>query len=333
VSRAAMDSFDLQGYGIDPDPLLGQNFLIDKTLINQEVELLGLSEKDSVLEIGPGMGSLTERILERCASVAVIEKDRRFERRLSELGSSRSGLRILWADAMEADIPPFTKVISNLPFRIALPLAFRILEHDFDLGVLVFQKRLALRICAKSSEDHFCRISVQIQRLADVSIVRIIPPEAFVPRPAVDCALVLVKKRVKFSVPDELYFKRVLDYLFFRRESRCRDVLGELLSSRRRILRSCVSALGAKAGAEVKSLDIRDFGLITGVLHDNSVDVPAIPDNLKRISQKLGKGGGHDGHQRHARAGDGRLERDRPGHRAGARPTGRKPGHHGTKRG
>ncbi len=328
-----MDCFDFQGYGIDPDPLLGQNFLVDKALINQEVGLLGLSEKDSVLEIGPGMGCLTERILERSASVTVIEKDRRFERRLLELGASRPGLRIIWADAMNADIPPFTKIVSNLPFRIALPLTFRILEHDFDRAVLVFQKRLALRICAKSSEDHFCRVSVQIQRLADVSIVRIIPPEAFLPKPAVDCALVLMKKRVKFGVPDESYFKRVLDYLFFRRESPCREVLGGLLPARPRILHSCVSALGAKAGAMVKSLGIRDFGLITGILHDNSVDVPVIPDNLKRISQKLKQGGGHEGHQGHARAGDGRLQRDRPGHRAGARPTGRKPGHHGAKRG
>jgi 16S rRNA (adenine1518-N6/adenine1519-N6)-dimethyltransferase len=328
-----MENFDFESYGITPDPGLGQNFLVDKTLIEEEVELLSLSREDSVFEIGPGMGWVTERVLPRCGSMTVMEKDRRFEGRLSGLAAAFPNLRILWADALESDFPPFTKILSNLPFRIALPLTFKILERNFTAGALVFQKRLADRICAESGEDHFCRITVQIRRLADARLARVISPDAFVPRPAVQCALLLVKKRVKFDVPDEAYFKRVLDFLFFRRDSRCRDVLAGLFSGGERVFRSCMSELGAAGNAAVKTLGVRDFGLITRVLHANAVDVPVIPDDLKRVSQKINKGEGYGGHQRYARPGDGSLQRNRPGHREGARPPGREPPHRRPRRG
>jgi ribosomal RNA small subunit methyltransferase A len=328
-----MDSSDFKRYGITPDPLLGQNFLVDRKLIEEEVGLLALTREDSVLEIGPGMGWVTERVLEECGSAAVIEKDRRFERRLSEIGASRPNLSIIWGDALETDFPRFTKVVSNLPFRVALPITFRLLGRDFDRGALVFQKRLADRICAGSGGDHFCRISVQIQRLAETRLVRIIPPDAFVPRPSVDCALVLVKKRVMFPVPDEAYFKRVLDFLFFRRESRCREVIAGLFGGNGGALRECMSGLAAVGDVVVKFLDIGDFGLIAGVLHGHAVDVPVISNEMKRISQRIVKGDEYGGHQRHARPGDGRLQRNRPGYRAGARPPGRRPRGHGPKRG
>ncbi len=272
---------------IEPDPLLGQNFLVDEALIRREVDLLALTDADSVLEIGPGPGTVTERILAARASVSmsVIEKDRRFEARLGVLAASHPGLTVVWGDALEAELPPFTKAVSNLPFRIALPLIFRMLERDFDRAVLICQKRLADRMCAARGEDHYCRVSVQIQRLADARVVCAVPPRAFHPRPAVDCALVLLEKRVKFAVPDEEYFKRVLDYLFFRRGESCRDAVSGLVGGRDRFPRE----LQASAEKAVESLTIPEFGAIARALHTRGLQIPVIPNEMKRKVQKLRK--------------------------------------------
>jgi len=328
-----MDAFEYRTHGIIPDPLLGQNFLIDRSVMEQEIELLSLSRDDSVLEIGPGMGWVTEMILPRCGSMTVVEKDRRFEPRLAGLGAAHPNLRIVWADAMTADLPPFTKAISNLPFRIALPLTFRILEKDFSAAALVYQKRLADRICASSGQDHFCRLSVQIRRLAEARLIRIIPPAAFRPKPAVDCALVLLKKRVLFDVADTAYFKRVLDHLFFRRDLSCREALADLFRGREGDLDSCVSELGPNAAAAVQTLDVMDFGAIVRALYERAVDVAEIPNDLKRKSQKILKEeAGHEGRRGHALSDDSRHERDRKGRRAPTRRSGDGPRPRGRKR-
>src|SRR3989344_483012 len=189
---------------------LGQHFVNDKKFLKREVGYANIGQDETVLEIGPGIGNLTEILLKKAKKIIAIEKDLQFKEKLSKINGN---LEIIWGDALTVKLPDFDRVISNLPFKIALPLIFRLLSKNFKIGVLLIQERLA----------------VQIQRLAEVTILENVNRNKFYPKPNIDCSLVLIeKKRNTIKVKSDDYFKKVLDYLFFRRDKKLNYVLKEL---------------------------------------------------------------------------------------------------------
>ncbi|MHA2302456.1 MAG: rRNA adenine N-6-methyltransferase family protein, partial [Candidatus Thorarchaeota archaeon] len=132
----------LSKYGIVPDKEHGQNFITDRALIDREVSLAEVRKKDIVLEIGPGIGVLTEALARKAKRVVAIEKDTQFRGILGDLQKRSPNLKVIFDDAVTVDFPPFNKVVSNLPFKVALPIIFKLMNHDFDLAILICQERL-----------------------------------------------------------------------------------------------------------------------------------------------------------------------------------------------
>lgn len=209
----------LERAGIQPRPDLGQHFLTDPQLLDRQVAYAALGAEHTVLEIGAGIGQLTTRLAACCRRVIAIEKDERFRPLLEELAGSHGNIELIWGDALQVDLPPVDTMVANLPYGPALPLTFRLLEQRFQRAVLMYQLRLAQRLCAHADEPYYGRLSVAAARLADAEILEVVGPAAFHPPPAVESALVLLyRRKPRFSVPEEDFFRSVLVALFARRD-------------------------------------------------------------------------------------------------------------------
>ncbi|WP_297464913.1 16S rRNA (adenine(1518)-N(6)/adenine(1519)-N(6))-dimethyltransferase RsmA [Thermococcus sp.] len=183
-------------YNLRANRDLGQNFLIVPDVIERNVERAGLSERDTVLEVGPGLGVLTDVLSERAGKVYAIEKDPRL------VGILRSeynwpNVEIIEGDALRVPLPGFNKIVSNLPYQISSPITFRFLEHDFERAVLIYQLEFAQRMVAKPGDRNYSRLSLMVRAKARAELVERIGRGAFWPKPRVDSAVVVLTPKPK----------------------------------------------------------------------------------------------------------------------------------------
>lgn len=203
---------------------LGQHFMIDEHVLEREVGYAGINGNDIVLEIGPGTGNLTKYLVKKAKKVYAIEKDRALAR-VMEL--SFPDVEVITGDALRVDWPEFNKLVSNIPYKISSPLTFRLLEHDFDLAVLSYQKEFAERLVAYAGDIAYSRLSVMAYYRAEMEILETIPKSAFRPPPKVDSAIVRIKPRKEppFRVKNEELFEDVVRTLFSTRRKTVRNAL------------------------------------------------------------------------------------------------------------
>ena len=265
---------------------LGQHFLLDERILCQQIEYAGITSADTVLEIGAGLGNLTAILAQTSAKVVAIEADSQFEDRLEKLRSMYPNLDLIWGDAMQVTFPEFTKAVANLPYRVALPLVFKILDHSFHTAVLIVQVRLARRLCARPGEPGYSRISVAAQRVASLRFLETVKNAAFAPPPAVDSAMIRLRRtRPRFAIPSDEQFKRFLDAIFLRRTAALRDALG--IFGRGPIVTAAINETPKDLlGRIVETLTPAEFGFISCNLDKFGVILPPISNELKRKSQK-----------------------------------------------
>ena len=216
----------LTPYPIRPKKNLGQHFLTNDAVLRREVACADIATDDTVLEIGAGIGNLTQLLLERAGQVVAVEQDRQFAPCLKELQRQHGHLKVVWGDALAVDFPRFDKAVANLPYQVALPIVFKLLNQRFDRAVLMLPKRLAQRLCATVGQQGYSRIGVAVGRLAQVEWIEQVGKDAFFPRPEVESALVLIKRtKPKFAVPSDDFFRQVLESLFARRQERVQQIV------------------------------------------------------------------------------------------------------------
>ena len=260
----------LDRHKIRPKKSFGQNFLTDENVLEREVAYAQLGRADAVLEIGAGIGNLTELLLQRAGRVIAIEADRQFEKPLLELQGEYDNLEIVWGDALEVDFPPFDKVVTNLPYKVALPITFKLLDFKFERGILIYQKRLAQRICASVGENGYSRLGVSIGRRAQVELLETVGRDAFYPRPDVDSAMVELRPtQPQFDIPSEEFFKLVLEQLFAQRNLSVQQAVRGIRNRklpRPALERALVNMGGRVKKRQVSSIAPRDFGRISWAL-------------------------------------------------------------------
>jgi 16S rRNA (adenine1518-N6/adenine1519-N6)-dimethyltransferase len=206
----------LESIGKRPTKRLGQNFLLDDSVIRRSVGFASLSANDTVLEIGPGLGNLTEELLKTGAKVVAVEQDLDFCKFLEKRFGER--LQLVQADAVKAFLPKFNKVVSNLPYQISSPITFKLLDLGFDVAVLMLQREFAERMIAKPGTSDYGRLSVGVYYRAECKIMLNVPSSSFWPQPKVDsCIVKLVPKSPPFKVKDEDVFYRVTQAVFSHR--------------------------------------------------------------------------------------------------------------------
>jgi 16S rRNA (adenine1518-N6/adenine1519-N6)-dimethyltransferase len=205
----------LDAHGLHPKRSLGQNFLVDPNTARRVVALADLPAEAPVLEIGPGLGSLTLALLDADHDVVALELDDRLAAVLRTVvadAGTGDRVRVEHGDAMRVDLaellapaPSPRACVSNLPYNVAVPVVVRLLEEaDAVERILVMvQREVGERLAAGPGDAQYGAVSVKVAYFAEAQVVGSVPPTVFVPRPKVDSALVRLRRRSQppVSVP------------------------------------------------------------------------------------------------------------------------------------
>ena len=205
---------------------LGQNFLIKRGIVDEIVHAAELTVGEPVLEVGPGIGTLTQGLAQSGADVTAIELDRRLLEVLDTTLASYDNVRIIHGDVLKLDVPtimnhkPF-KVVANLPYYITTPIIMSLLESKLPIErlVVMVQKEVALRMIAKPGTKDYGALSAAVQYYTEPDIVLDVPPKSFLPAPAVTSSVIrcVLRDKPPVDVIDEKLFFRVVKAGFAQR--------------------------------------------------------------------------------------------------------------------
>lgn len=250
----------------------GQNFLQDQATIADIVASINPKQDDLIVEIGPGLGALTQPILEQVSALSVIELDRDLVSRLHDLRLSER-LTIYSEDALKFDfsrcLPDQTvaqrlRIVGNLPYNISSPLLFHLLSQRgliLDMHFML-QKEVVNRLVAQPGTKSFGRLSVMFQYYCEVAPVLEVPPEAFMPAPKVDSGVVRLRPK-PVSETEHVNFsdlERVVQTAFSMRRKTLRNTLKTLFSVEE------IESVGIDPGARAETLNTDDFVNLTNLM-------------------------------------------------------------------
>jgi len=268
------------GRGILPKNKLGQNFLIDLNLIDLVVRTAELTSADLVLEVGTGTGSLTNRLAESAGAVVSVELDPVIHEMAREVIGDRPKVRLLRADALrnKNELNPSVltalretrdrfettrlKLVANLPYAVATPVISNLLlgEEPMERMVVTVQWEIAERLTARVGTSQYGALSVLVQSLAELEILRRLAPAVFWPRPQVESAIVLIRPdpRKRARVGDVQEFCSFLRDLYVHRRKNLRGALAGWPNGRRdkADVDAKLAALGLPGTARAEDLDV-----------------------------------------------------------------------------
>ena len=207
IAKKEVTKYILKTFDIHMSKKLGQNFLIDETVVNNIVNAAEIEEGETVLEIGPGIGTLTQALAEAKANVIAVEIDNKLPAVLAKTLEGYDNVRIVHDDILKVNIrelvedKPF-KIVANLPYYITTPIIMGILEQKLPVTRLVtmIQKEVADRMIAKPGKKDYGSLSVAVQYYTEPEIVALVPPKSFIPSPAVDSVVISCKVRPQPAV-------------------------------------------------------------------------------------------------------------------------------------
>jgi 16S rRNA (adenine1518-N6/adenine1519-N6)-dimethyltransferase len=221
----------LAHYQLSPNKTYGQNFLMDETILEDMIDRAGVNKKDCVLEVGPGIGNLTERLLGRAGDVVSIEKDPQFLNVLKSLKKQHANFEYQLGDILTIDFSKLVdkkyKVVANIPYYITGKIVQLFLKSDQKPTslTLLMQKEVAQNIVAKPGRLNLLAISTQLY--ADAELVTIVPSYKFYPAPKVDSAVVHIElhRKPKYKIDDEKKLFRILKACFAGKRKQLHNTL------------------------------------------------------------------------------------------------------------
>ena len=266
----------LNRFKLRADKKLGQNFLIDENVVRQIVEAAELSEADTVLEVGPGIGTLTQGLAESKAKVVAVELDTRLLPVLATTLEGYDNVRVVHGDILKVNImeevgAPEFKVCANLPYYITTPIIFALLEKRLPMERLVamVQKEVAERMAAQPGGKEYGALSVAIQYYTEPEIAFIVPPTSFIPAPAVDSAVIVCKRRSKppVEVCDEGLFFRVVKAAFSLRRKMLSNSLKNMGIKSEQVAK-WLELAGVDGKRRAETLSLEDFAKLTNSFNE-----------------------------------------------------------------
>jgi 16S rRNA (adenine1518-N6/adenine1519-N6)-dimethyltransferase len=224
----------IQNYGIVPNKLLGQNFLVASSIYPKLVQYASLDSNDKVLDVGAGFGFLSRFLAGRCKAVIAVEKDSQIAKVLRDQVRCLGNITLIEGDILKADIPTFNKVISFPPYYLSTQLIVWLLNRGFDSAVIIMQKEFADRLAACKGTREYSWLSVVVFQRTEVELLEGIPKEMFMPKPEIDSVIVRLKPwgLPPFTVRDPDFFEQMLRWLFTQRNKKLGNALIPFLRSR-----------------------------------------------------------------------------------------------------
>jgi 16S rRNA (adenine1518-N6/adenine1519-N6)-dimethyltransferase len=244
----------------------GQNFLVCRGTIAKIVDAIAPKRTDHVVEIGPGLGALTEPLLERLDHLHVVEIDRDLIARLKD-SHPPERLSVHEGDALDFDFGRLgtdLRIVGNLPYNISTPLLFHLAEYAGQVRDMHFmlQKEVVDRMVADPGTADFGRLSVMLQYRFHMERLFVVPPGAFNPAPKVDSAIVrlIPKPAAELTVRDEVLLAKLVMAAFGQRRKMLRNNLREFVSE------DGLAAVGVKPTARAEELGVADYVRLANAL-------------------------------------------------------------------
>lgn len=271
IASSQVTNHILHRFKLRADKKLGQNFLIDETVVRRIVEAAELTPEDTVLEVGPGIGTLTQGLAESGADVVAVELDKRLLPVLDVTLEGYDNVRIVNGDILQVDImeqvqKPDFKCCANLPYYITTPIIFAILEKRLPMErlVVMVQKEVAERMAAKPGSKDYGALSVAIQYFTEPEIAFIVPPSSFIPAPSVDSAVIVCKRRSTppVEVCDENLFFRVVKAAFSLRRKMLSNSLKNMGIKGEQV-NKWLELAGVDGKRRAETLSLEDFAALT----------------------------------------------------------------------
>lgn len=280
-TREILDKYDLRA-----KKSLGQNFLIDKNILDKIVETAGVDKGTNVIEVGPGIGALTEQLAKKAKKVLAFEIDQRFIQVLEDTLSPYDNVEVINQDVLEADLEAAVKdhfeggeklvLVANLPYYVTTPIILHFLESNLKLDsmTVMVQKEVGARISAKENTKAYGSLSIAIQYYMDAEMAFQVPRTVFNPPPNVDSAIIHLsrKEEAPVQVADEELFFRLIRASFKQRRKTLRNNLIHEFGKTDEVkdsLEKASQASGIDLSRRGESLTIEDFASLANALSSN----------------------------------------------------------------
>ena len=275
----------LEKYGFSFKKSLGQNFLIDTNILRNIVEFAGVTKETGAIEIGPGIGALTEQVAKRAGKVVAFEIDQRLLPILDETLAPYDNVQVIHQDILKADVKAVLdrefagfnelKVVANLPYYVTTPIIMKLLTEQLPLTsiTVMLQKEVADRMAAKPGTKDYGSLSIAVQYYTKAETVMIVPKTVFVPQPNVDSAVIrlTVRENPPVAVKDETFFFEVVRASFAQRRKTILNNLTSLLPAGKEKKTAIEQAL-AEANVDPRrrgeTLSIEEFGVLSDKLYN-----------------------------------------------------------------
>ena len=273
----------LQKYRFNFQKKFGQNFLIDTHVLDKIIDASGVTEDDFVLEIGPGIGTMTQYLCERAREVVAVEIDKNLIPILSDTLKNYSNVTVINEDILKLDIKKLAdeknegrpiKVVANLPYYITTPIIMGLFESHVPLDsiTIMVQKEVADRMQVGPGTKDYGALSLAVQYYAEPYIVANVPPNCFMPRPAVGSAVIRLTRHQKppVEVMDEKLMFRLIRASFNQRRKTLANGLknsGELNLSKE-VITAAIEKLGKGSSVRGEALDLEEFARLTNIIKE-----------------------------------------------------------------
>lgn len=274
ISNKSQTQNIIRKHGFTFKKSLGQNFLIEPTILDKIVRSAGIDQDTGVIEIGPGIGALTQKLAEKAGKVVAIEIDQRLIPILGDTLSDYSNVKVIHGDVLkisvaeiiEQELATFKsiKVVANLPYYITSPIILKLLEEKLNLDkiTIMIQKEVAERISASPGGKDYGSLTVAIEYYAEAEISFTVPKTVFVPQPNVDSAILnlTIRKQSPYEVEDEERLFKVIRASFAqRRKTLYNNMINLVGKENKEILLAIFNKTGIEPSRRAETLSLLEF--------------------------------------------------------------------------
>lgn len=266
---------------------LGQNFLIDQNILSKIVEAAGLDKDKGALEIGPGIGALTEKLAQTAGVVRAVEIDQRLIPILEEVLEPYENVKVHHGDVLKVDLHELFRqefadvakvsVVANLPYYVTTPILMKLLEEKLPLEniVVMIQKEVAERMAAAPGSKDYGSLSIAVQYYSEPKLVCIVPHTVFIPQPNVASAVIrlAVREEPPVHVEDEGFFFEVVQASFAqRRKTIANNLKGRFFPGEgRERLEQLLQEAGIEPSRRGETLSIEEYAKLSNVLFQANI--------------------------------------------------------------
>lgn len=273
-----LDTKDIvKKYGFRFTKSLGQNFLIDETVLYDIIKGAEVNKEDFIIEIGPGVGTLTKELLKRAKKVYAIELDDALIPILNKELEQFDNFNIIHKDALKVDFNEIigeeksVKVVANLPYYVTTPIIAKLLNgnYNFKSITIMIQKEVGERIAAKPSTKEYGALSILVQYYCDIKTIRKVSPSSFFPQPKVESIVIKLDKlpQKRVCVKDEkLFFKIVREAFNMRRKTLWNAMKSLKLDNK--ILEKAFEHSGIDSKRRGETLNLQEFANLSNSIYE-----------------------------------------------------------------